>query len=253
VPGAPRRARRHRPLRTRGAEKPPLAAAHRPSPPPRPGIPYSGDGLLRATPIGSAGLDVTTGQGDTSGNMDRAVLDGVELEYEIRGAGEPVVLAHHGAGPDWFGPLLEEPALTRRHRLLRYHRAGYAGSSPLVPPLTFAGEAVVFRALMFHLGLDRVHVVGHSASGCIALQFALDVPDVVRSVALLEAALLVVPSPAEVPRALELYRTGDTITAVDTFLRGTCGPHYRAILEKAIPDAVGQAVADAGTFFGHEL
>ena len=185
--------------------------------------------------------------------MDRAVIDGVELEYEICGAGEPVVLVHHGAGADWFGPLLEEPALTRRHQLLRYHRAGYAGSSPLVPPLTFAREAAVFRALMFHLGLDQVHVVGHSASGCIVLQFALDVPDIVQSVALLEPALLAVPSHAEVPRALELYRTGDTITAVDTFLRGTCGRHYRAILEKAIPDAVDQAVADAATFFRHEL
>jgi pimeloyl-ACP methyl ester carboxylesterase len=187
------------------------------------------------------------------GHIDRAALDGVELEYEVRGAGEPVVLVHHGAGADWFSPLLEEPALTGRYRLLRYHRAGYAGSSPLVPPLTFAREAAVFRALMRHLGLDRVHVVGHSASGCIVLQFALDVPDIVQSVALLEPALLAVPSPAEVPRALELYRAGDTITAVDTFLRGTCGRHYRAILERALPGAVDQALADADTFFSYEL
>jgi pimeloyl-ACP methyl ester carboxylesterase len=82
---------------------------------------------------------------------------------------------------------------------------------------------------------------------------ALDVPDVVQSLALLEPALLAVPSPAEVPQALQLYRNGDTITAVDTFLRGTCGPHYRAILENAIPGAVDQALADADTFFTHEL
>ncbi len=185
--------------------------------------------------------------------MDRASLVGVELEYQVRGVGDPVVLVHHGAGADWFRPLLEEPALTDRYRLLRYHRAGYAGSSPLMPPLTFAREAAIFRALMLHLGLDRVHVVGHSASGCIVLQFALDVPDIVQSVALLEPALLAVPSPAEVPQALELYRAGDAITAVETFLRGTCGPHYRAVLEKALPGAVDQALADADTFFSHEL
>jgi pimeloyl-ACP methyl ester carboxylesterase len=185
--------------------------------------------------------------------MDRAALDGIELEYEIRGAGEPVVLVHHGAGADWFSPLLEEPAIIGSFRLLRYHRAGYAGSSPLVAPLTFEREAAVFRALMRHLGLDRAHVLGHSASGCIALQFAMDVPDIVQSVALLEPALLAVPSPAEVPQALELYRAGDTVTAVDTFLRGTCGPHFRAIVEKAIPGAIEQALTDADTFFGHEL
>jgi len=185
--------------------------------------------------------------------MDRATLGGVELEYEIRGAGEPVVLVHHGAGADWFNPLLEEPVLSSRYRLLRYHRAGYAGSSRLAPPLTFAHEAESFRALMRHLGIHRAHVVGHSASGCIALQIALDVSDSVHSLALLEPALMAVPSPPEVPRALDLYRAGDTSTAIDTFLRGTCGPQYRDVLEKAIPGALDQALTDADTFFGHEL
>lgn len=141
----------------------------------------------------------------------------------------------------------------RRDRLLRYHRAGYAGSSRLAEPLTFAHEAEIFRALMRHLGIHRAHVVGHSASGCIALQIALDVSDGVHSLALLEPALMAVPSPPEVPRALELYRAGDTRTAIDTFLRGTCGPHYRDVLEKAIPGALDQALTDADTFFGHEL
>ena len=52
---------------------------------------------------------------------------------------------------------------------------------------------------------------------------------------------------------MELYRAGDRITAIDTFLRGTCGPDYRAVLENAVPGAVDQALADADTFFGQEL
>ena len=128
-----------------------------------------------------------------------------------------------------------------------------AASSRLAAPLTFSQEAANFRALTRHLGLERAHVVGHSASGCIALQIALEIPDSVHSLALLEPALLAVPSPPEVPRALELYRAGETAAAVDTFIRGTCGPDYRAVLEKAIPGAVDQALADADTFFRHEL
>jgi pimeloyl-ACP methyl ester carboxylesterase len=185
--------------------------------------------------------------------MERATLGSVELEYELRGAGETVVLVHHGAGADWFRPLLDEPSLNSRYRMLLYHRAGYAGSSRLAGPLTFAGEAATFDALMRHLRIDRAHVVGHSASGCIALQIALDVPSRVHSVALLEPALLAVPSPPEVPQALVLHRDGDTRAAVDTFLRGTCGPGYRVILERALPRAVDQALADVDTFFGHEL
>ena len=186
-------------------------------------------------------------------HMDRAAFGGIELEYEVRGAGEHVVLVHHGAGADWFYPLFKEPALAGRFRLLRYHRAGYAGSSRLPAPLTFQEEAGRFRGLMRSLGIGRAHVVGHSASGCIALQIAADAPDVVHSLAVLEPALMAVPSPPEVPQALELYRSGDTRTAVETFLRGTCGLSARRVLEKMIPDAIEQACADADTFFGHEL
>ena len=185
--------------------------------------------------------------------MLRATLQDMELEYELRGHGEHVVLIHHGAGADWFAPLCDEPVLTRRYCLLRYHRAGYAGSSRLAGALTFEREAASFEALMHHLGVERAHIVGHSASGCLCLQFALNAPDLVHSVVLLEPALMAVPSPPEVPRALELYRAGDTMTAVETFLRGTCGPRARAILEETVPGAMQQALTDADTFFAHEL
>ena len=185
--------------------------------------------------------------------MVLAALPDIELEYELAGNGEHIVLVHHGAGADWFAPLCEEPVLIGRHCLIRYHRAGYAGSGRLAGPLTFEREAVTFRALMGHLGIQRAHIVGHSASGCLCLQFALDAPDIVHSVVLLEPALMAVPSPPEVPRALELYRGGDMRAAVETFLRGTCGQNARAILEDTVPGALQQALADADPFFAHEL
>lgn len=185
--------------------------------------------------------------------MHRAALGDIELEYDTVGHGEHVVLIHHGAGADWFAPLFDESMLTQRHRLVRYHRQGYAGSSPLTGELTFSREAETFRALMRHLDIRRAHIVGHSASGCMCLQIALDASDLVHSVVLLEAALTAVQSPPEVPRSLELYQAGDRLNAVETFLRGTCGPNAGPILENAVPGAVQQALADADTFFGHEL
>jgi pimeloyl-ACP methyl ester carboxylesterase len=185
--------------------------------------------------------------------MLRARLGDIELEYETAGSGEHVVLIHHGAGSDWFAPLCREPILTGRYTLVRYHRQGYAASSPLAGELTFSREASSFRALMKHLHVRRAHVVGHSASGCLSLQLAMEAPDIVASLVLLEPALMAVPSPPEVPRALELYRTGDKTRAVETFLRGTCGPDAQSALERVIPGAVRQALADADTFFGAEL
>jgi 3-oxoadipate enol-lactonase len=53
--------------------------------------------------------------------------------------------------------------------------------------------------------------------------------------------------------ALERYTAGDIITAVDTWMRGVCGRGYREALERVLPGAIDQALADAGTFFGQEL
>jgi pimeloyl-ACP methyl ester carboxylesterase len=86
---------------------------------------------------------------------------------------EPVVLVHAGVFADWFKPLLEEPALTGRHRVVRYHRFGYAGSSRVAGAVSIAEQAAHLRALMRHLGIKQAHIVGHSSSGNIALQLAL--------------------------------------------------------------------------------
>jgi pimeloyl-ACP methyl ester carboxylesterase len=189
--------------------------------------------------------------------MKRVALDGIELEYEVRGDGEPVVLIHAGVFAGWFKHLLDEPALTDRYLLVSYHRVGYAGSSRVPGPVSLAQHAAHLRSMMRYLGIARAHVVGHSSSGNIALQLALDAPDMVQSLAVLEPALMAVPS-AETARsfvgtAMQLYQAGDRPGAVDTFLRGTCGPGYRASLDRALPEAFDHAVADADTFFGQEM
>jgi pimeloyl-ACP methyl ester carboxylesterase len=192
--------------------------------------------------------------------MNRAALEGIELEYEVRGAGEPVVLMHAGVCADFFKPLMEEPALADQHRLVRYHRVGYAGSGRLAGPVSIAQQATHCRSLLHHLGIERAHLVGHSSSAMMALQLALDAPEAVQTLALLDAAR---PAPqsemqmafvkAVVQPAMQLYGAGDKAGAVDTWMQGTCGPDYQAGLEQVLPSAFDQAVADADTFFGQEL
>lgn len=188
--------------------------------------------------------------------MDRAALEGVELEYETRGAGEAVMLIHPGHFADWFVPLLNEPALTDRYRVVNYHRVGCAGSSNMAGPVSFALQAAHCRSLMRYLGIERAHIVGHSSGGMVALQMPLDAPDMVQSLALLEPALRSVPSQksrAFIGAAHQRYLAGDKAGAVDTFLRGTCGPDYRTVLDRVLPDSFAQSVTDADTYFGKEL
>jgi pimeloyl-ACP methyl ester carboxylesterase len=193
-------------------------------------------------------------------HLDRATVQGIELQYELWGTGELVVLVHHGAGLDWFRPLLEESALSGRYRVLSYHRVGYGGSSRVTGPLAFEQEAVHCYSLMRHLGIEQAHVVGHSASAMIALQLALEAPEAVHTLALLESARPALQNELQgefvssvVRPALERYGTGDKAGAVDIWMRGVGGSDYRAALDRALPDAFDQAVADADTFFGHEL
>ena len=189
----------------------------------------------------------------TDSLSQRAAVDGVQLEYEVRGSGEPVVLIHAGVCADWFAPLLREPALTGRHRVLSYHRAGYGRSGQVAGPLGIERQAAQCAALMRHVGMDSAHIVGHSSSGNMALQLALAEPERVRSLILLETALLAVPSGPYAAQAMARYRAGDRAGAVDVWLRGVCGPDYRFALEGAIPGAFDQAVADLDSFLGQEL
>ena len=192
--------------------------------------------------------------------MERVAIDGLELEYELIGSGEPVVLIHWGLCAWWAQPLLAEPALADRFALLRYHRAGFAESDGVPGPIGLAEHAAHCARLLGGLGIERAHVVGHSSSADIALQLALDHPESVQSLVLMEAARPVPPTDDQaafvrefVAPALQRYRDGDRAGAVDTFAQGVFGPGYRDALERGLPGVFAQAVADADAFFAQEL
>ena len=81
--------------------------------------------------------------------MERAAVDGLELEYELRGSGAscPAPI-QWGVSATWAEPVLEEPTLADSYRLLSYHRAGFGGSSPIEGPVTMADHAEHCRLLM---------------------------------------------------------------------------------------------------------
>jgi pimeloyl-ACP methyl ester carboxylesterase len=216
--------------------------------------------LLTAAEVGMA-QDARIGQDRAARPLSRTNVEGLELEYETRGSGEPVVLVHAGIFADWFKPLVNEPALTSRYHVVSYHRVGYAGSSRVAGPVSIAQQAAHLRALMRELGIQRAHVVGHSSGGNIALQLALDAPEMVHSLVLMEPALPVtmlgpermLATRAAMAPVFEAFRAGDKARAVDGFMRGVSGPSYRAVLEQVLPGAFEQAVVDADTFFGQEI
>jgi pimeloyl-ACP methyl ester carboxylesterase len=194
------------------------------------------------------------------GVMERATVGDVELEYELKGSGEPVLLIPPGPLAGAFLPLQSEQALIGRHRLIRYHRRGQAGSTPAAAPVSFADHASDAASLLDHLGVRRAHVAGHSTGGAIALQLALDHPEVVETLALLEPPLFAVPSAEafleSAGPALQAYGAGEREAAMAGFLSVVSGLDWetcRALIDERVAGGVDRALKEADFFFGIDL
>jgi pimeloyl-ACP methyl ester carboxylesterase len=191
--------------------------------------------------------------------MDRAKVNGVELEYEVRGAGEPVLLIDMLIA-DCFVPLLPEPALAHGYQLIRYHKRGWVGSTHTPPPVSIGEHAADAAALLDHLGVRRAHIAGHSSGASIGAQLALDHPEKVHTLTLLEPTLVSLPLGGAFLTAagpvFEAYGSGDHSGAFAMFVAAASGLDWetcRALLEERIPGVVTQSIKDADTFFGVEL
>src|SRR5215204_696492 len=76
---------------------------------------------------------------------DRVPVAGGDLEYDMRGTGEPVLFIHGAILADAFAPLLTQPALADDYRLIAYHRRGFAGSCRHLGPCTIAQQTADAR------------------------------------------------------------------------------------------------------------
>ena len=192
--------------------------------------------------------------------MDRAKLNGPELEFDVKGTGEAVLLIGPGPIADSFLPLRKETVLTGRYRLITYRQRGQATGTKASLPVSFEAHAADAAALLGHLGVRCAHVAGHSTGAAIAMQLAFDRPELVQTLALLEPPLMSVPSAedflAKVGPALAAYGAGDREGAMAQFLSFVSGRDWEScqtVLERQIAGSVARAVNDADTFFGSYL
>jgi len=108
-----------------------------------------------------------------------APVNGLELYYEVRGHGEPLVLLHGGVvGIIMFGPNLE--ALSRDRRLIAVELQGHGRTADVDRPLSYEAMADDVAGVMRHLGIGRADVMGLSLGGGVALQTVIRHPELVR-------------------------------------------------------------------------
>ncbi len=106
-------------------------------------------------------------------HQGHANINGTLLYYEIAGSGSPLVLIH-GFSLDTRMWDQQFALFAQHYQVLRYDARGFGQSGlPTTEPYNHAED---LHALLLHLGLDQVAVLGLSIGGTIAVNFALAYP-----------------------------------------------------------------------------
>ncbi len=116
-------------------------------------------------------------------------INGINLYYEVAGAGPSVVLCHGytGSHQSWANQL---PALSKKYRVVAMDHRGHGKSDApsSVEACTIPVLADDVYSLLNHLGMTGCCLVGHSLGGFMSVQLVLDHPDVIGSLVLVDAS-----------------------------------------------------------------
>jgi pimeloyl-ACP methyl ester carboxylesterase len=109
-----------------------------------------------------------------------APVNGLDMYYEVHGAGPPLILLHGAMGTidSCFANLLPRLAATRQ--VVAVELQGHGRTADVHRPLSYRQMAADTVALMSTLGIDAADLVGYSNGGGVALQIALDRPELAR-------------------------------------------------------------------------
>ncbi|MFF2328638.1 MULTISPECIES: alpha/beta fold hydrolase [unclassified Streptomyces] len=152
----------------------------------------------------------SSGSGSLSPGAHFFELGGIAQRYHVHGSG-PVCVAHPG-GPGAFWEYLRMPGL-ERHLTMVYVEPIGTGGSGLLPshPHGYTRERYsrFLEVLINHLGVPRVHLLGHSHGAFVAAHHAVHRPERLAGVVLYEGAPVTGPEHGtEAGRMLREFAAG---------------------------------------------
>jgi pimeloyl-ACP methyl ester carboxylesterase len=133
---------------------------------------------------------------------DYAPVNGLQMYYEIHGAGRPLVLLHGGAMTieSSFAPLL--PTLAETRRVIGVEQQGHGHTADIDRPLSFQQMVEDTAAFLRQRDVEDADVLGYSDGGILALGLAIQHPDLVRKLVLVGA---IFNNDGLYPEALEFF------------------------------------------------
>ncbi len=119
--------------------------------------------------------------------MPSVDVRGIHLYYCSTGSGETLLFVH-GLGSSERDWAFQTPAFSSDYRVIAYDLRGHGQSEKSAGPYSMAQFAADTAALLRVIDSRPAHVVGISLGGMVALQLALDAPEMVRSLCIVNSA-----------------------------------------------------------------
>ncbi len=143
--------------------------------------------------------------------MGTAKVDSIELYYEEKGSGDPLLLIM-GLAADSTAWMFQVPDFAKRYRTVTFDNRGVGRSAKPPGPYTIHLMADDAAALLDALDIRRAYVLGVSMGGMIAQELAIRHPERVRGLIL----ACTFPEPdtdVERQREFGMQQFGGTVTA----------------------------------------
>lgn len=143
------------------------------------------DAYVAAYVVPSAG----SGEDEEASAYEFTEVDGIKVRHARRGEGGGVpVLFLHGFGGDLDNWLFNLDAVAESAPVIALDLPGHGQSTPRLPGTSLAELAGFVARFMDAVGVARAHLVGHSMGGAIVSRLALDQPQRVASLTLVNSA-----------------------------------------------------------------